>query len=125
MSVRSGFARLMLDTRPLAVPPYRRLWLSRAVTVVGSQLTVVAVPFQIYEITGSSAYVGVAGVVGLVPLVLSALWGGAVADAVDRRRMLLVTNGGIAATSLLFWVHAALDLRSIPALLILVGLQTA
>src|SRR5918999_86168 len=65
---------LLADTRPLADPHFRRLWLANIVTVVGAQLTVVAVPAQIYEITGSSAYVGLTGLFGLVPLVVFGLY---------------------------------------------------
>ncbi|MGZ8750263.1 MAG: MFS transporter, partial [Pseudonocardia sp.] len=81
----------LADTRPLRTPAYRRLWSAGIVTVVGARLTVVAVPTQIYQLTGSSAYVGLTGVFGLVPLVLFGLWGGAIADAVDRRVLLLLT----------------------------------
>ena len=78
----------MADTRPLANEHFRRLWLANIVTVVGAQLTVVAVPAQIYEITGSSAYVGLTGLFGLVPLVVFGLYGGALADVIDRRTLL-------------------------------------
>ena len=62
--------RLLADTRPLANPHFRRLWRANIVTVIGAQLTVVAVPAQIYGMTGSSAYVGLTGVFGLLPLVV-------------------------------------------------------
>ena len=97
----------LADTRPLQTPAYRRLWTAGLVTVVGAQLTVVAVPTQIYQLTGSSAYVGLTGLFGLVPLVVFGLWGGAIADAVDRRLLLLLTGSGIAAVSLALWVCAA------------------
>jgi MFS family permease len=114
-----------MDTRPLRRPAYRRLWSSTIVTAVGSQLTAVAVPKQIYDITHSSAWVGSASLAGLVPLVVFALWGGAVADAMDRRRLLLITNSGIAVTSLLFWLQAVTGLRSVAALMVLLALQQA
>jgi MFS family permease len=114
-----------MDTRPLGIPAYRRLWTSTIVTAVGSQLTAVAVPKQIYDITGSSAWVGYASLAGLVPMVLFALWGGAVADTVDRRKLLLVTNTGIAVTSVLFWVQAVTSLDSVPVLMVLLALQQA
>ena len=84
--------RLLADTRPLANPHFRRLWRANIVTVVGAQLTVVAVPAQIYAMTGSSAYVGLTGVFGLVPLVVFGLWGGALADVFDRRTLLMITT---------------------------------
>ncbi|MFF3615545.1 MFS transporter [Streptomyces sp. NPDC002580] len=122
---RSRWRRWAMDTRPLRRPAYRRLWTSTAITSVGSQLTAVAVPKQIYDITGSSAWVGYASLAGLLPLVVFALWGGAVADSVDRRKLLLVTNAGIAVTSLLFWVQAVVGLESVPALMVLLALQQA
>ena len=67
---------LLADTRPPRNPHFRRLWDANAITVVGAQLTIVAVPAQVYAITGSSAYVGLTGVFGLVPLVVFGLWGG-------------------------------------------------
>jgi MFS family permease len=114
-----------VDTRPLRRPAYRRLWSSTVVTAVGSQLTAVAVPKQIYDITGSSAWVGYASLAGLLPMVVFALWGGAVADAVDRRTLLLLTNSGIAVTSVLFWIQAAAGLDSVAVLMVLLAVQQA
>ncbi|MFG2943981.1 MFS transporter [Streptomyces adustus] len=122
---RRGWRRWAMDTRPLRRPAYRRLWSSTIVTSVGSQLTAVAVPKQIYDITGSSAWVGAASLAGLLPLIVFALWGGAVADTVDRRKLLLITNIGIAVTSLLFWVQAAVGLESVAALMVLLAVQQA
>ncbi len=114
-----------MDTRPLRRPAYRRLWASTAVTAVGSQLTAVAVPKQIYDITGSSAWVGTASLAGLLPLIVFALWGGAIADSMDRRTLLLITNTGIAVTSLLFWVQAVAGLESVAVLMVLLAVQQA
>ena len=116
---------VLADTRPLAVVPFRRLWLSSIVTVIGAQLTVVAVPAQIYGITGSSAYVGLTGVFGLVPLVVFGLWGGALADALDRRTILIVTTLGLSATSALFWAQAVLGNDNVWLLLGLFSVQQA
>ncbi|WP_330285816.1 MFS transporter [Streptomyces sp. NBC_00576] len=120
-----GRRRWAMDTRPLRRPAYRRLWSSTAVTAVGSQLTAVAVPKQIYDITGSSAWVGYASLAGLLPLVVFALWGGAIADSMDRRKLLLITNTGIAVTSLLFWIQALVGLDSVVTLMVLLALQQA
>ncbi|MER6631186.1 MFS transporter [Streptomyces sp. NPDC000987] len=122
---RRGWRRWAMDTRPLRIPAYRRLWSSTIVTAVGSQLTAVAVPKQIYDITHSSAWVGAASLAGLLPLIVFALWGGAVADTMDRRRLLLITNTGIAVTSLLFWLQAAAGLGSVAVLMVLLALQQA
>jgi MFS family permease len=95
------------------------------VTAVGSQLTAVAVPKQIFDDTGSSAWVGASGAVALVPLVVFGLWGGSIADAVDRRTLLVVTNAGIALTSLMFWLQAFTGSRSVWLVLVLLGVQQA
>ncbi|WP_046727478.1 MFS transporter [Streptomyces humi] len=122
---RRGWRRWAMDTRPLRIPAYRRLWSSTIVTSVGSQLTAVAVPKQIFDITGSSAWVGAASLAGLLPLIVFALWGGAVADSMDRRKLLLITNIGIGVTSLLFWLQAATGMESVAALMVLLAMQQA
>jgi MFS family permease len=122
----AGFLRkLVVDTGPLRHREYRLLWSANVVTSIGSQLTAVAVPKQLYDDTGSSIWIGVSGAVALIPLVVFALWGGAVADVVDRRRLLLVTNSGIALTSLLLWAQAAAGLHSVALLLVLMAVQQA
>jgi MFS family permease len=122
-AVRGLLSKIAIDRRPLQVPAYRRLWLSTIVTAVGSQLTAVAVPKQVYDITGSSGWVGVSAGVALVPLLVFGLWGGAIADAVDRRKLLLVSNAGIAVTSVLLWLQAALNARSVWLVIVLLALQ--
>ncbi|OZM83996.1 MFS transporter [Pseudonocardia sp. MH-G8] len=116
---------VLTDTRPLRTPAYRRLWTAGIVTVIGAQLSVVAVPAQIYELTGSSAYVGLTGLFGLVPLVVFGLWGGAIADAVDRRTLLLFSGAGIALSSLALWVTAASGAGGVWPVLGLFAVQTA
>ena len=116
---------LVADTRPLSNEHFRRLWLANIITVVGAQLTVVAVPAQIYADTGSSAYVGLTGLFGLVPLVVFGLWGGALADVFDRRTMLVITTSGLIGTSALFWVQAALGNTNVWLLLCLFSVQQA
>jgi MFS family permease len=116
---------LFADTRPLQNDHFRRLWLANMVTVVGAQLTVVAVPAQIYGMTGSSAYVGLTGVFGLVPLVVFGLWGGALADHMDRRTLLTITTLGLIGTSAAFWAQAALGNSNVWLLLGLFSVQQA
>jgi MFS family permease len=113
-----------MDVRPLRVPAYRRLWIGNGVSMFGFQLTAVAVPVQMFDLTRSSLWVGLLGIAGLVPLLVFGIWGGAVADAVDRRRLLL-------ASSLLMWsatlgllAQALLGARSPELLLGLVAVQT-
>src|SRR4051794_14051103 len=113
----------MMDVRPLRVPAYRRLWSTTIITAIGSQLTAVAVPKQVYDLTGSSGFVRLTGVVGLVPLLVFGLWGGAIADVMDRRKLLLISNAGIAVSSVLLWLQAFTDMRSVWVVLVLLGLQ--
>ncbi|NYI44679.1 MFS family permease [Nocardioides aromaticivorans] len=114
---------ILADTRPLKNPHFRRLWTANIITVVGAQLTVVAVPAQIYADTGSSAYVGLTGIFGLVPLVVFGLWGGALADHFDRRTIMMVTTTGLIGTAALFWLQAALDVGNVWLLLSLFAVQ--
>jgi MFS family permease len=125
LRVRRVIRRFTIDTRPLRHPAYRRLWSSSLVTAVGSQLTAVAVPKQIYDITHSSGWIGIASFAGLAPLIVFGLWGGAIADAFDRRKLMLVTNCGVALTSVAFWIQAAAGMRSVWLLAALMALQQA
>ena len=76
--------------------------------MLGQQMTLVAVPFQVYALTGSSLLVGVTSIVALVPLIVFGLLGGAIADAMDRRQLMLITSTGAAVTSALLAVQALL-----------------
>ncbi len=116
---------LVADTRPLENDHFRRLWVANIITVIGAQLTVVAVPAQIFADTGSSAYVGLTGVFGLVPLVVFGLWGGALADVFDRRTILICTTVGLIVTSALFWAQAAAGNTNVWLLLCLFAVQQA
>lgn len=120
---KARFGNVLLDTRPLRYRAYRRLWLSQVITAVGAQFSAVAVPKQLYDLTGSSSYVGLAGIFGLVPILVFGLWGGAIADTVDRRRLMLVTNGGLAATAVALWLLAGSGTGSVWLVLILFAAQ--
>jgi predicted MFS family arabinose efflux permease len=88
-----GVASLLADITPLRRSRnFRRLWVGGAVTSIGSQITVVAIAYQTYRITHSTAMVGLVSLASLVPTLIGSLGGGAIADAVDRRRMLIVTQ---------------------------------
>src|SRR6266576_1826057 len=73
-------------------PGFRRLWSGQLIASLGSQLTVVAVAYQTYRLTGSTAMVGLVSLSGLVPLLAGSVLGGPVVDAWDRRKVLLVTQ---------------------------------
>ena len=116
---------LFADTRPLRTPAFRRLWVANIVTVIGAQLTVVAVPAQIWTLTHSSAMVGLTGLFGLVPLVVFGLWGGALADHMDRRTLLVGTTTGLIVTSALFTALSVLGNTNVWLLLTVFSLQQA
>jgi MFS family permease len=103
----SRWRSVVTDVRPLREsPPYRRLFLGNTVAQLGQQMTNVAVAIQVYSLTHSSFYVGLAGVFSLVPLVTLGLYGGAIADAVDRRSLALVASAGLWTMSVALAVQA-------------------
>jgi MFS family permease len=122
---RTLLRRAAIDVTPLRHIDFRRLWFGNSVAFVGFQLTAVAVPVQVYELTGSSFWVGMLGAVGFVPLVIFGLWGGAVADAVDRRRLLMVSCAVLWACTGVLFVHALLGFNSLAVLLGVVAVQAA
>ncbi|MGO0603359.1 MFS transporter [Brevibacterium linens] len=117
--------RLLADTRPLRYASFRRLWSANIVTVVGAQMTVVAIPAQIFHITGSSGYVGLAGAFGLVPLIVFGLWGGSLADVIDRRRLLVISTVGLIVTSAILALIAVLSVDNVWLLLSVFSMQQA
>lgn len=117
--------RLFADTAPLRHRDFRRLWWAGIPTVIGANLTIFAVPVQVYALTNSSAYVGLAGLFALAPLIVFGLWGGALADAMDRRVLLIIASCGLAVSSLLLWAQAALQLNNVWLVLCLLAVQQA
>jgi len=79
--------------------PFRRLLTGQLVSLIGRQITVVAVPFQVYTVTGSPLAVGGIGLVQAIALITSSLGAGAINDRFDRRRILLITQFGLALCS--------------------------
>lgn len=120
----SFLRRHAIDTRPLRHSAYRRLFIGHSVSSLGLQFTAVAVPVQMYAITSSSLWVGLLGIAGLVPLVAFALWGGAVADRMDRRVVLLTASLLMwLATIVLFGLTAA-GLMTPALLLVMTAVQS-
>ena len=114
---------LLLDIAPLRESrSFRLLWIGQLISLTGSQLRLVALPYQVFLITGSSFDVGVIGLFQAVPLLTLGLFGGAIADAVDRRRLLLLTQTGLAAVSLALALVTQLGVASVPLLYLLTAL---
>lgn len=98
---------LFLDTTPLRRDrDYRWLWSGQVISGMGNQVTRVALPFQVYVLTGSTLAIGALTLIQLVPILLFALGAGSLADAVDRRRLLMVTQIGLAICSLALFLLA-------------------
>ncbi len=108
---RLAFLRgLTIDLTPLRQSrDFRRLWFGNAISLLGSMLTTVAIPYQVYQLTGSTLAVGLLGIAALVPLLSISFLGGAIADAVDRRALLIVSDIGLAGISGLLVANAALE----------------
>lgn len=118
-------ARLLLDITPLRVSPaYRRLWLGNTLSYVGTQLTLVAVSLEVFALTGSSFAVGLLGLAALVPLVVAGLYGGAIADRHDRRRVALTSSAVMWLTTVGIAAQAWAGLESVPVLYALVALHS-
>jgi MFS family permease len=97
---RSRLGRVFLDLAPLRLDrDYRWLWAGQAVSGIGTQVTRLALPYQLYVLTGSTLAIAALTAVQLVPILIFSLGAGSVADAVDRRRLLLVTQVGLMACS--------------------------
>jgi MFS family permease len=116
----------LVDTRPLRVSPaFRRLWAGNTASALGGQLAVVAVLAQVWDLTGSSVAVGAIGLAQAVPMVVFGLLGGALADAVDRRRLVLLTTTGQILSAGLLTGQAIAGVGSLPVVLALVSFQAA
>ncbi|WP_028051249.1 MFS transporter [Cellulomonas sp. URHD0024] len=116
---------LAMDLTPLRVsPPFRRLWLGLSIANLGAQLTVVAVGLQVYHLTGSTGSVGLLGLFALVPLVIFGLYGGAILDHYDRRRVALVSAFVTWTVTLLLAVQAWAGVEEVWVLFLLVAIQS-
>lgn len=89
-------------------PDFRRLFTATTVGGFGAAVTMVAAPLQVQRLTGSTTAVGLIGIAELVPLLVVGLWGGALADTVDRRQVALASQLGLVTCSVAFAVNATL-----------------
>jgi Bacterial protein of unknown function (DUF894). len=105
--------RRFVDLTPLRVSPaFARLWIGGAISGIGAQLTIVAVGLQIYDITHDTFAVSLVGGIGLVPMIIAGLWGGMLADAFDRKLVMLVSAlvgwGSTIGLALIAWFDTTL-----------------
>ncbi|MFI6447776.1 MFS transporter [Kitasatospora sp. NPDC050543] len=119
-AARGAFA----DLSPLREnADYRRIWFGQAVSSIGQQMTAVAVSVQVYDLTGSSFATGLVGLCSLFPLIAFGLYGGAIADSVDRRRLGLIGSGGLAVVSAVLASQALIGLGQVLVLYAAVAVQ--
>jgi MFS family permease len=98
---------LAIDLTPIRkYRDFRYLWTSGLISNLGSMITYVAIPFQIKELTNSYLAVGISGLVELVPLIVFGLYGGVLADAVDRKKMIWATEAAAAILSIILLLNA-------------------
>lgn len=117
---------VVADLTPLRISPaYRRLWFGLGVNNIGTQMTAVALAVQVYRLTGSSLAVGLLGGFALVPLIVFGLYGGAVADVVDRKKLMFWTSLGLAALSAVLYIQSAMSLDSVLLLYLVIACQSA
>jgi MFS family permease len=115
-----------MDVSPLrASRDFRLLFAAGTIFYLGAMVSYVAIPFQIYRLTGSNFAVGAIGLVELVPLVVFGLYGGALADHVDRRRLLIWTGVGQGVLTCVLAGNAFRDDPSIWVIFVIAGLLTA
>jgi MFS family permease len=90
-------ARMIVDIEPIRVyPEFRRLWFGFAVSSIGTQMSVVAIALEVYRITGSNLDVGLISLIQLLPAIFGAMLGGSIADAMDRRKLMVISSGTMA-----------------------------
>src|SRR3954447_12476159 len=105
---------MLIDLSPLLKHrDYRLLYIGQGVSFFGNMLTYVAVPYQIFQLTRSSLWVGLLGTAQLVPLLIGALFGGALADSLDRRRLLIGAELALGALALVLAINAWLPSPSV------------
>ncbi|MEU3060258.1 MFS transporter [Streptomyces subrutilus] len=119
-----ALSRIFADLTPLSTSPdYRRLWIGGTISWIGQAMTALAISLQVYDITGSSFSVGLVGLFSLVPLVAFGLYGGAIADTVDRRKLGLYASLGAAALSVALATAALFGYHHVWFLYAVVSLQ--
>lgn len=118
--------KLLTDLAPLrSNPVFRRLWIGTTLSQAGGSMTTYAVTLQVWDTTRSTAATGAIGVVTLVPMLLIALPGGSIADAVDRRKLVLVTTACSAVVSGALFLQALAGLGWLWVLYVLVAISSA
>ncbi|MCU1289727.1 MAG: transporter [Acidobacteria bacterium] len=115
---------MLLDLTPLRISrDYRLLFFGQLISFFGTMMTFIVVPVQMYQLTESSLFVGLLGVAEFVPMFFLAFVGGALADSVDRRKMLRLTEIGQTITIAILLGNALLPNPQIWVLFLAVGIH--
>ena len=115
-----------IDISPLRkYPDFRRLWSAGLVSYFGSMITYVALPFQIKELTNSYIAVGLMGAVELIPLIVFGLYGGVLADKIDRRKMILYTEIALGLMTFSLFVNSQMAEPSLIWIYLVAGVFAA
>ena len=118
--------KFAVDISPLKrYPDFRNLWTSGLISYFGSMITYVAIPFQIKHLTGSYIAVGAIGAVELIPLILFGLYGGVLADRVDRQKMIWATEACAMLLSISLLINSMLPHPSLIWLYIVAAMFAA
>ena len=119
-------ASIAIDISPLKNSrDFRNLWASGLITYFGSMITYVAVPFQIKEMTHSYIAVGISGLVEILPLIIFGLYGGVLADAVDRKKMVWATEAASLILTSILLINALLPEPHLILIYVVSGLFAA
>lgn len=126
MSKRFARARsIALDLTPLTESPaYRALWIGQTVSLIGTNMRLVAVPWQVFELTGSVVAVGMIGLVEVVPLIIFSIIGGTIADRTERKALIVRMQFGLMAAAAALAVIALMDEPPLYAIYVLVAISS-
>jgi MFS family permease len=118
--------KILVDITPLRESrDFRLLFIGQLVSMLGTQLTVVAIPYQVYRMTHSTLQVGAISLAQLIPFIFGALYAGPLGDSMDRRRIMLWTTVAMGTTSTLLAVNASLHHSSLLAIYLVSSVAAA
>jgi MFS family permease len=120
-----GVEHALIDVTPLrSSPKFRRLWIGWAFSGCGSQMTLVAVMFQVWQTTDSTTWTGAVGLAQAMPIITFGLFAGSIIDRTDRRKFYLIATAGQAGCSILLAVQGFFGHLPVVAILLLIAVQS-
>jgi MFS family permease len=120
-----GVRRALIDVGPLrSSPKFRRLWIGQGFSAFGSLMTLVAVMYQVWQMTGNTAWTGAVGLAQAIPIIAFGLFAGSLIDRSDRRKFYLITTTGQAVSSALLAVQGFFGHLPVAGVLLLIAVQS-